>query len=205
MPMPRPLLTRAAILAGLCLFAGPALAHHPMGGAVPQTLWHGLLSGFAHPVIGPDHLAFLLAAGALATVRRGAALAALLGGTGLGAVLQLAGLALDPVEPLVALSVLLAGLALLRPLPARWGLLLPLGFALAGLAHGAAYAESIAGAPPATIIAYLLALSAMQASLALAGAQLLRSLATRVAAPRLVAGGAVAAVGALTLVQALAG
>ena len=203
--MPRPLLTRAAILAGLCLFAGPALAHHPMGGAVPQTLWHGLLSGFAHPVIGPDHLAFLLAAGALATVRRGAALAALLGGTGLGAVLQLAGLALDPVEPLVALSVLLAGLALLRPLPARWGLLLPLGFALAGLAHGAAYAESIAGAPPATIIAYLLALSAMQASLALAGAQLLRSLATRVAAPRLVAGGAVAAVGALTLVQALAG
>jgi urease accessory protein len=205
MPMPRPLLTRAAILAGLCLFAGPALAHHPMDGAVPQTLWHGLLSGLAHPVIGPDHLVFLLAAGALATVRRGAALAALLGGTGLGAVLQLAGLALGPVEPLVALSVLLAGLALLRPLPARWGLLLPLGFALAGLAHGAAYAESIAGAPPATIIAYLLALSAMQAGLALAGAQLLRSLATRVAAPRLVAGGAVAAVGALTLVQALAG
>jgi len=98
-----------------------------------------------------------------------------------------------------------AGLALLRPLPASWGLLLPLGFALAGLAHGAAYAESIAGAPTATIIAYLLALSAMQAGLALAGAQLLRSLATRVAAPRLVAGGAVAAVGALTLVQALAG
>ena len=45
------------------LAATPALAHHPMGGEVPQTFWHGLLSGFGHPVIGIDHLAFVVAIG----------------------------------------------------------------------------------------------------------------------------------------------
>jgi len=44
----------------------PAAAHHPMGGAMPETLWQGFASGIGHPVIGLDHLAFLVAAGVLA-------------------------------------------------------------------------------------------------------------------------------------------
>ena len=36
-----------------------------MGGATPATFWQGLASGVGHPVIGLDHLVFLLAAGVL--------------------------------------------------------------------------------------------------------------------------------------------
>ena len=36
-----------------CLFLAPlAHAHHPMGGATPETFTQGLLSGFGHPIIG---------------------------------------------------------------------------------------------------------------------------------------------------------
>ncbi len=44
-------------------FAGlmpSARAHHPMGGQTPETFSQGLLSGFGHPIIGIDHLAFLI-------------------------------------------------------------------------------------------------------------------------------------------------
>ncbi|RPH45387.1 MAG: urease accessory protein UreJ, partial [Burkholderiales bacterium] len=54
-------LRAAAALLGVSA-APAAMAHHPMGGAVPETAWHGVLSGLAHPMIGPDHLLFLVAA-----------------------------------------------------------------------------------------------------------------------------------------------
>src|SRR5262249_6870380 len=57
-------LSRAAILSipfSLCAF--PAFAHHMMGGRTPSTFMEGLLSGLGHPVIGLDHLAFLIAIG----------------------------------------------------------------------------------------------------------------------------------------------
>src|SRR6185436_5259329 len=43
--------------------AVPAEAHHVMGGRTPSTFLEGLLSGLAHPVIGLDHLAFIVAVG----------------------------------------------------------------------------------------------------------------------------------------------
>ena len=43
--------------------AFPAAAHHPMGGATPGTLMEGFLSGLGHPVIGVDHLLFIVAVG----------------------------------------------------------------------------------------------------------------------------------------------
>ena len=58
-PGPRALAAAAA----LCALAQPAFAHHVMGGRLPATPWEGLLSGFAHPVIGLDHLAFILGIG----------------------------------------------------------------------------------------------------------------------------------------------
>ncbi len=165
--------TALAVLA-LAMAPMPALAHHPMGGEAPAHAWQGVLSGIAHPVIGLDHLAFLVAAGLLAaTMRQRAAVGVLLAflAAGLtGAVLHLAGLGLGPVEAMVALSVLLAGVALLAA-PARprggapaW---LALGFALAGLFHGHAYAEAVTGSGPGTILAYLLTLAVMQAAIGL--------------------------------------
>ncbi len=55
-----------ALVALSVVAAGPALAHHPMGGVTPATFADGLLSGLGHPVIGLDHFAAVIAVGALA-------------------------------------------------------------------------------------------------------------------------------------------
>ena len=53
---------RAALsVISLFLMTASASAHHVMGGKIPTTFAEGFLSGLGHPVIGPDHLAFLLA------------------------------------------------------------------------------------------------------------------------------------------------
>lgn len=155
------------IAALLALAPLPALAHHPMGGAVPATLWEGFASGIGHPVIGPDHLAFLLAAGVLAATlpaRRGLlALLVFVAGGFAGSLAHVAGIGFGPVEALVALSVVAAGLALLwRGVPAA---LVPAGFALAGLLHGHAFAEAIIGAEQGALVAYLGGLALVQAAL----------------------------------------
>ena len=55
-------------LAALPALSLPAAAHHPMGGKLPTTALEGLLSGLGHPVIGPDHLAFIIAIGIAAAI-----------------------------------------------------------------------------------------------------------------------------------------
>jgi urease accessory protein len=149
-----------------------------MGGGTPGTLWQGLLSGLAHPVIGLDHLAFTAAAGLLAATlaappaRKPFALAALmplafLTAGAAGAALHVAGYDLPHAELAVALSVLvLGGLVLARarvPAPA-----LAVLFAAAGLFHGHALAESIVGAEPAPLAAYFAGLATVQYAIALA-------------------------------------
>jgi urease accessory protein len=152
----------------LALAPLPALAHHPLGGTVPSSLWEGFASGVGHPMIGPDHLAFLLAAGVLAAAlpaARGAlAILAFVAGGFLGSLAHVAGIGFGPVEALVALSLAAAGAALLAGAPAA---LLPAGFALAGLAHGHAFAEAIIGAEPTPLVAYLTALALTQAGIGL--------------------------------------
>ena len=153
----------------LALAPLPALAHHPMGGAAPETLWQGFASGIGHPVIGPDHLAFLLAAGVLAAtlgLRRGAlAILAFVAGGFAGSLAHVQGIGFGPVEVLVALSVAAAGAALLRTVP---GALVAGGFALAGLVHGHAFAEAIIGAEQGPLVAYLGGLAIAQAAVAFA-------------------------------------
>src|SRR5262249_61127194 len=41
----------------------PASAHHLMGGKLPGNAWEGFLSGLGHPIIGPDHFAFVVGVG----------------------------------------------------------------------------------------------------------------------------------------------
>jgi urease accessory protein len=196
------------IAALLALAPVPALAHHPMGGAVPSTLWEGLASGVGHPVIGLDHLAFLLAAGVLAATlpaSRGvfAVLAFVLGGF-LGSLAHIAGIGFGPVEILVAASVAAAGAALLAAVSGAWMLA---AFAVAGLFHGHAFAEAIIGAEQGPLVAYLAGLAVTQAAIGL-GAMLV---ARRIAAAghdvalRRVAGIAGLAVGVAFLGAALAG
>ena len=165
----------------LALLPLPAAAHHPMDGAMPQTIWQGFASGIGHPVIGLDHLAFLLAAGVLAAaLPRGAALKAMAGflaASMAGVALHLAGIGLGPTEAFVAASALMAGLALLMTRRLSAGGLLA-AFALAGLFHGHAFAEAVIGAEASPILAYLAGLAVIQGLLML-GSMLVAQQATR--------------------------
>jgi urease accessory protein len=162
----------------MALLPLPAAAHHPMDGAMPQTLWQGFASGIGHPVIGLDHLAFLLAAGVLAAAlpRNQAlrAIAAFLAAGIAGLTLHMAGIGLGMTEALVAASVLLAGVALLVAKRVSAPALL-LCFALAGLFHGHAFAEAVIGAEATPIIAYLAGLAVIQGGLMLGAMALARA------------------------------
>ncbi len=190
------------------LAPGAALAHHPMGGATPATFMQGLLSGLGHPVIGLDHLAFVIAVGLIAArFARGrllpmAFLAAMLAGVAV----HLAAFDLPVVELAVAASVLVLGavLALQARLSAAAAAAL---FAAAGLFHGYAYGEAVVGAEETPVAAYLVGLVAVQYAIALGALEVARRLeAAGRAAPALrAAGGAVVVVGAAFLALSVAG
>ncbi|MCA0872692.1 HupE/UreJ family protein [Seohaeicola saemankumensis] len=150
----------------------PAWAHHPLAGQPMETLGHGLLSGLGHPVLGFDHLFFVLAMG----------LAARLAGVPLRGplhyvVAMLAGCAalytgweLPLREAMIALSLLVVGgvLASGRAMsPAGLGLM----FGLFGLFHGAGFGTSIAaqegGVSGAVLAGYLIGLGIVQYGLAI--------------------------------------
>jgi urease accessory protein len=159
----------AAAAAALMLLPRLAWAHHFMDDQLPRTLAQGLLSGLGHPLIGVDHAAFIVAAGFLLAPIRGGlwGVLALILGSLLGAALHLAGLGLPAGETAVALSVILAGGLVMsaRRIALTW---MAAGLALAGLLHGHAYAESIFGAEPAPLIAYLAGFSLIQFGVATA-------------------------------------
>jgi urease accessory protein len=196
-------LRRTGLLAAVfCLVAAPAFAHHVMGGKTPSTAFEGLLSGLGHPVIGPDHLAFLVAIGLVVGMSGlNLALPALfVAAMAVGVLVHVSGIGLPAPEVIVAISVLLVGLliALGRALPVvAWGAL----FALAGLFHGYAFGESIYGAESTPLLAYLVGLVVIQSVLALGVAFAARHLGAGVSglAPRLV-GAAIVGVGLTTLV-----
>lgn len=197
----------AAALAAVALAgsSGPALAHHAMGGSTPGGLASGLLSGLAHPVIGIDHLAFVVAAGIAAAAARSPLLspAAFVAATVAGCLLQVAAVTLPAAEIVVAASILLLGGIVLSGRALGTPALLTL-FAVAGLFHGWAYGESIVGAEPTPLVAYLAGFAAVQYALA-AGAGHLATRAGRLATdirPRL-AGAVAAGIGVAFLVENL--
>jgi urease accessory protein len=191
----------------LALLPLPAAAHHPMDGAMPETLWQGFASGIGHPVIGLDHLVFLLAAGVLAAaLPRGASLRAVAGflvASMAGVALHLAGVGFGMTEALVAASLLMVGLALLMTRRVSAGALLA-GLALAGLFHGHAFAEAVIGAEATPILAYLAGLAVIQSALML-GAMTLTRQATRARWLRPAMGAMASVTGVGFLVVALVG
>lgn len=148
-----------------------AFAHHPMDGAMPQTWWHGLASGLAHPVIGLDHLAFICAIG-LAGVMIGARLLlplAFVAGTVAGCLLHVGAIDLPAVEIIVAASLVAIGAGLVVQLRGRTAVWL-LGSAASGLWHGYAYGETVVGAEASPVVFYLIGFGAVQLAIALIAA-----------------------------------
>ena len=156
----------------LSCLAGPALAHHPLNGLPMETFTHGLLSGVGHPILGFEHLFFVLAMGAAA------ALAGLLWRGSLayiatmtaGSLLIALGGSLPIQQGLIAVSVVALG-ALIASQRHAPKLLLIFMFAAFGLFHGAAFGEALAGqegtAPLPVFLGYLLGLGVTQTGLAL--------------------------------------
>lgn len=153
----------------LLLLSPPALAHHPLGGRLPSNAFEGLFSGLAHPVIGMDHLAFVIAAGLVgALISRGiiipvAFVLASLGGTGLHLML----FDLPMPEFVIAASVLLFGVVLAVGKSFDLPVVVALG-AIAGLFHGYAYGEAIVGADMTPLFAYLIGFMSVQLGISLA-------------------------------------
>jgi urease accessory protein len=154
---------------------GTAFAHHAMDGEVPSTLMQGLISGLAHPVIGVDHLAFIIAVGvaaALAGVRLWMPILFVVA-SALGVVVHLMEFDLPAAELVIAASAVLVGFLLAAKLevqPLVWAAI----FAVAGLFHGYAYGEAIVGAEPTPIGAYLVGLIAIQSAIAIGAMLLMR-------------------------------
>ena len=187
------------------LMTASASAHHVMGGKMPTTFAEGFLSGLGHPVIGPDHLAFLLAIGVAVGVGGLSLVLPLLFvvASAIGVTLHVNGVNLPGAEIVVAVSVLFAGFLIARgrALPVSlWAIL----FAAAGLFHGYAFGESIFGAERSPLHAYLLGLIIVQSVLTVGTALFVRRRAGGVSAiaPRL-AGAVIIGVGLATLIAQL--
>ena len=146
----------------------PAYAHHAIGGKTPVNLFEGFLSGLAHPVIGLDHLAFVVAIGLLAVGQRRGALipAGFVVAAMLGTVIHVFQIDLPAAEVAIAVSVIIFGAMLLWRNRPHWLITLGLG-AIAGLFHGYAYGEAIIGAQMFPLFAYLLGFTLIQYGVAL--------------------------------------
>jgi len=189
--------------------ASAAFAHHPLGGMTPQTAMHGFLSGVGHPVIGFDHLAFIIGVGLIAAFHRNklAMPAAFVAGTVGGTMLTLAAVSLPLAEIVITGSVVAAGVVAMRGkiMDPRVAAILA---AAAGLFHGWAYGAAVIGAETTPVIAYLIGFGMIQmliaGGLALATARVWKIIDVAALQPRL-AGAVVAGVGLAFLVENVEG
>jgi urease accessory protein len=182
----------------------PAFAHHVMGGRTPATFGEGVLSGLGHPIIGLDHFAAVVAVGCLAAMHRSAfaLVVAFVLAMITGVALHLYGATVPGAEILVALTVIALGALMLRQglMPVGTALVL---FAMVGIIHGYALGESIYGAEPTPLYAYLLGLAAIQCAVAFAAIGIIRGLMQRSAnlSPLRLVGAGVAGIGLAVLMQ----
>lgn len=203
------ILARAAATLALAAIAFPAQAHHPLGGAPMASFSDGLLSGVGHPILGFDHLFFVVAVGIAACFTGRpltaplAFVAAMLAGVGLAA----AGLELPVVEPVIVASLLVLGGLIARGRPLAPGTAAAL-FAGLGLFHGLAFGAALGGVEAAAAVpvtlGYLAGLGVTQWAVAVgAGLALTRlwNARTADALPARIAGGAVAGAGALLALE----
>ena len=135
-----------------------------MGDSTGLTAWQGLLSGVGHPLLGPDHLLFLLAIAFIGLRRPMAWVIPLLviglGGSLLSQFIPLSDAIAPWAEALVSLSLAAEGLIALSVLSPLW--LCPL-IAL----HGFLLGSTIVGAEASPLLTYFLGLLLGQGALLL--------------------------------------
>lgn len=200
-------------IAGLTLAATPAFAHHPLNGMPMETFAHGMLSGVGHPLLGFDHLFFVLAMGiaAVFTGQRFATPAAYIIAMIAGCALMYAGIALPLTETVIVASLLVIGGIVLsgKALSATTAIVV---FAAFGLFHGSAFGGSIAGQEGgiggSVLVGYFLGLAILQYGMAVAAGFVAEKLlgATEAASINArLAGAMVAGVGAFLALEIIEG
>jgi urease accessory protein len=146
---------RVAAAALFSMIPGTAWAHPDHRGQV-------LVDGLVHPLTGIDHLAAMVLVGMVAAllVKRNAWLVPVIFTVGLvGGFAASARLAAGAIEPLVLLSLVCGGLALLLRIPLAFALAI-FATAIFGFAHGAAHGIDMPGAAvPALFAAGFLTVS----------------------------------------------
>lgn len=148
----------------LLVNTAPVLAHHPNGGATPSNFIEGFMSGLGHPVIGIDHLVFVIAIGLLAVLSKKMGMiipTAFVIATAIGTGIHLQGVDLPAAELIISASVLVMGIFLAQKNQANLTLLAAVA-GIAGIFHGYAYGESIIGAEATALVAYLLGFCSIQ-------------------------------------------
>jgi len=158
--------------------------------AVPTAFAHtghdvasGVIAGLMHPFTGIDHLVALVCLGALLAAAparvRWAGIATLLTALAAGAGLGLAGIVLPASEWMIALSVLVAGLMLVRS--GTRPMLLIGGAAIFALFHGYAHGVESSGEALAFVAGFLSTSLAIVMLSVLAASQFLQRRALRIA------------------------
>ena len=148
----------------------PAHAHHPFEGRAAESYnsIEGLLSGLAHPILGLDHFLFLFSIGLVGSlsIRRWVPLLLLCG---------IAGTLLSWFYPSVfTQSEVIIGLSLLGSALSARGLIKPVVIFPLIASHGYVLGQSMIGAEPTPLMAYLLGLSITQGITIICGCLLLR-------------------------------
>ena len=176
---------------------------------MPTTFLEGLLAGLHHPVVGLDHLAFVVVLGVAAALTR-AGLLMILAFVATAAIAtygRAVNLDYPYVEQLVALTVFTAGVLIALGLGAKKLIWLPFA-AIAGLLHGYAFGEEVLGADNLPIAAYIVGITVVCAAIALVA----RLIASRVPGlsdphwwPLRLAGALVAVIGVYLLAQLVIG
>lgn len=135
-----------SLLIVLFLSSTVVYAHHPLAGMPMSTFAQGLLSGIGHPVIGIDHLFFVIAVGIVAFYSRSALSSPVfyLVGMLLGISLVVVGIHIAYVEVVIALSLVLLGAIIVS---GRSMSVVQIGSLLVflGVFHGYAFGESVVG------------------------------------------------------------
>ncbi len=150
----------------ITFFANPVLAHHPfgMGESSDLSAWQALASGIGHPLLGPDHLLFMLGITLVGLKKTKKWIIPLLvvglSGSAFVQLQPLPDVLVTWAEALVSLSLVIEGLIVLNFVNSQW--LLPM-FAF----HGYLLGNTIVGAEPTPLIGYGLGLLLSQGLLLL--------------------------------------
>ena len=151
------------------LFAIPAQAHHPWDGQ-PETfsLFQGLLSGLVHPILGLDHLLFLLSIGLVAGSREFRWVPFLL-------CFGLLGSAFAQVAPPLIFAEGVMGLSLIASACVALGRIRPVWMIPLIASHGYVLGQAMVGAEPTPLAAYFLGLLVSETLVIFIGIKLLRT------------------------------